>query len=101
MDQRDRIVRRDQRSRYTSHFALMDQVHIDDDTSLRGYVTALCWRSEEGHTLEVSWMHNGQPHSAWFQPSRLSLRSRDGSVGGAQGTEAKAIGRATVPEATS
>jgi hypothetical protein len=41
MDERDRIVRRDPRSSYTSHFALMDQIHIDGDTSLRGYVTAL------------------------------------------------------------
>jgi hypothetical protein len=73
MDERDRIVRRDPRSSYTSHFALMDQVHIDGDTSLRGYVTALCWRSEDGPTIEVSWMHNGQAHSAWFQPSRLVL----------------------------
>ena len=72
-DDRDRLVRRDPRSRYSSPFALMDRVHIDGDTSLRGHVTALCWRSEDGHTVEVSWMHNGISYAAWFQAWRLTL----------------------------
>jgi len=72
-DDRDRLVRRDPRSRYSSPFAFMDQVHIDGDTALRGHVTALCWRSEDGHTVEVSWMHNGISYAAWFQTWRLTL----------------------------
>ena len=72
-DDRDRLVRRDPRSRYSSPFALMDRVHIDGDTSLRGHVTALCWRSEDDHTVEVSWMHNGVSYAAWFQAWRLTL----------------------------
>jgi len=69
----DRTARRDARSHFSSHFALMDKVNIDGDTSIHGTVTALCWRAEDGYMIEISWMHNGRAHSAWFQPSRLSL----------------------------
>jgi hypothetical protein len=48
-------------------------VHIDGDTSLRGHITALCWRSEDGHTVEVSRMYNGISYAAWFQAWRLIL----------------------------
>jgi hypothetical protein len=51
----------------------MDKVNIDGDTSIHDTVTALCWRTEDGYMIEISWMHNGRAHSAWFQPSRLSL----------------------------
>ena len=69
----DQIVRRDPRSTFRSHFALMDTVHIDGDKSLRAKVTALCWRAEDGYMIEASWMHNGASHKDRFQPSRLSL----------------------------
>jgi hypothetical protein len=51
----------------------MDRVLIDGDTSLRGRVIALSWRSEDGNTVEVSWIHNGISHAAWFQSWRLTL----------------------------
>jgi hypothetical protein len=61
------------RSQFMSRYAFRDLVHIDDDTSITGRVTAFSWRVTEEPSIEVSWMHNGQSHSGWFNEDRLSL----------------------------
>lgn len=42
-----------------------------DDTDLAGRVTAFCWRDTDGHTVEVSWIHNGDAKSAWLPAWRI------------------------------
>lgn len=50
-----------------------DAVYIDDDRSMKAYVTAFCWRSESEITVECSWIHNGSSQSSWIQMWRLYL----------------------------
>jgi hypothetical protein len=58
-------------SSFQSGFDFGQCVFIDKDLSLKGYVTGFCWKSDEGPTIEVSWLHNGTSHSVWLQPWRL------------------------------
>lgn len=60
------------RVEYVAPFALRDQVTIDHDPSIIAVVTAVCWRSDDGCTIEVSWMHAGVIQTAWLSPWRLA-----------------------------
>lgn len=51
---------------------IQDQVFLDRDKSIRGYVTAITLR-EKDVLYEVSWLHNGTAHAAWFPDWRLAL----------------------------
>jgi hypothetical protein len=61
------------RSTFHSSFMMADRVHFDGDRDLIGTVTGFCFKYEDGPTVEVSWMHNGTSHVAWFVPWRLTL----------------------------
>ena len=56
---------------FAPYFNFGQRVHIDSDRDLVGVVTAFCWRDSDSHSVEVSWIHNGVSHNAWFHPSRL------------------------------
>lgn len=58
-----------------SQWVFGDRVEIDG-TDVIGVVTAICWRSQDGMTIEVSWMHNGTAQTAWIQPYRLKEAER-------------------------
>lgn len=65
-------------STFQAAFAFGDHVRIDTThpfvstaECLTGVVTGVCWKSCDGHTIEVSWIYNGQSYAAWFQPWRL------------------------------
>ncbi len=55
---------------FHSDYNFGDRVKIDGD--MTGVVTGFCWKYDDGHTIEVSWIHNGAPHTVWLQPWRLS-----------------------------
>jgi hypothetical protein len=55
-----------------STWGLRDAVHIDGDTSITGYVTAILFRVNDPPTYEVQWMHNGDNKIGWFTDWRLS-----------------------------
>jgi hypothetical protein len=58
---------------FCTSLAFRDHVHIDNDRDLVGVVTGFCFTSDDGHTVEVAWFHNGISYSAWFSPWRLHL----------------------------
>lgn len=62
-------------AQFGSPWAIGDRVHMDDDRDLVGRVTGLCWR-EAGHTVEVSWVHNGAAQCSWFDHWRLTVADR-------------------------
>ena len=63
------------RVEYVAPFALRDRVTIDGDTSIVAVVTAVCWRSDDGCSIEASWMHAGAIQTAWISPWRLASAS--------------------------
>lgn len=56
---------------YLSKFALQQRVSIDTDEAIIGTVTGIAFRVTRDPTIEVSWMHNGDAKSAWFEEWRL------------------------------
>lgn len=48
------------------------KVNIDDDQSIVGTVTGFCFRVTRDPTVEVSWFHNGDAKTGWFEEWRLS-----------------------------
>jgi hypothetical protein len=58
-------------SYFNSRYEFGDFVHIDGD-DLVGRVTGFCWQANEGHTVQVSWLHSGDAKVAWIQDWRLS-----------------------------
>ena len=57
---------------YQSEWAIGDHVNIDGDTSITGRVTGISFRYDDGHTLEVAWLHNGESRRAYFEHWRLT-----------------------------
>ena len=57
---------------FTSCLAFGEFVYIDKDDSIKGIVTAVCWKDTGEYTVEVSWIHCGTSQSAWFSTSRLT-----------------------------
>jgi hypothetical protein len=57
---------------YASDFRLAEQVHIDGDRSINGFVTAVLFREPDPPTYEVQWLHNGDNKVAWFVGWRLT-----------------------------
>lgn len=62
---------------YQSAYALGDLVYMDNCASIRGVVTAFCWRVENPQ-VEVSWFNSGSSISAWFPEWRLSKDKPNG-----------------------
>lgn len=62
----------DESTAFHSRWSFGQRVYIDSDRDLKGVVTGLCWKDSDGHTVEVSWMHNGISQAAWIQSWRLS-----------------------------
>lgn len=60
---------------YTTEWPIRSRVQIDGHQDLIGHVTGVCWKADDGHSIEVSWIHNGTSQVAWFQPWRLSATS--------------------------
>ena len=58
---------------FWSHVQLGDHVNADGHKDLVMVVTALTWRDDEGPTIELSWIYDGQSCSAWFHPRRVTL----------------------------
>jgi ribosome modulation factor len=58
--------------RLEAQWLLGEPVHIDGDTSIKGYVTAIMFRETEASTYEVQWLHNGDNRTAWLVGWRLS-----------------------------
>ena len=56
---------------FESEFSFGQRVCVDQDRDLVGFVTGFLWKDSDGHSVEVSWMHNGAAHTGWFQPWRL------------------------------
>ena len=57
-------------SEFRSRWEFGDRVFIDGDQSIKGTITGFCFRPSL-HTVEVSWVHNGDSKSAWFDHFRL------------------------------
>lgn len=57
---------------FRTKFNMRDRVCIDGDASIVGVVTGVCWQDGPGHTVEVSWLHNGQMHKDWVSHWRLT-----------------------------
>ncbi|RAI42648.1 hypothetical protein [Rhodoplanes roseus] len=67
---------------FESRFALFQRVTIDGDVSIVGTVTALCFRGTRQTVAEVSWFHNGDAKTGWFEEERLALEgARDRPAG--------------------
>ena len=62
---------------YESRFDIGDRVRIDDHADMIARVTGVCWKTEDGHTIEASWIHAGANQSAWFPPWRLSVVGKE------------------------
>lgn len=60
------------RSQFVTEFAFGDQVQIDGDHDLKGRVTGFWWTAQEVHTIEVTWLANGDVKTAWFSGWRLT-----------------------------
>lgn len=60
------------RSQFVSEFAFGDRVQIDGDNDLKGRVTGFWWTAPEIHTIEVTWLANGDVKTAWFSGWRLT-----------------------------
>ena len=56
---------------FESRFFISQQVTIDDDTSVVGTVTGMCFKSHIG-LVQVSWIHNGQLQEPYIEEWRLS-----------------------------
>jgi hypothetical protein len=54
-----------------SLYDLRDEVYIDSDKSIKGYVTGFNWKGSE-ILVEVGWIHNGASYSVWMAEWRLS-----------------------------
>ena len=52
-------------------FAFADKVHIDSDRDLIAVVTGFAWKDQQGVSVEVSYIHNGDAKVAWLEPWRL------------------------------
>jgi hypothetical protein len=57
---------------YLPKFNLKDKVHIDNDDSIVGIITAIQWRIESNCSYEVSWFSNGKAESSFIEEWRLS-----------------------------
>jgi hypothetical protein len=57
---------------FESIWAAGDRVLIDSDRSIVGTVTAFCFRLTRAPTIEVSYFHNGDSKTAWFEQFRLT-----------------------------
>jgi hypothetical protein len=60
------------RSQFVTEFAFGDRVQIDGDNDLKGRVTGFWWTAPEIHTIEVTWLANGDVKTAWFSSWRLT-----------------------------
>lgn len=60
------------KSTFHSQWTINDRVHIDNDTSIVGIVTGICFRLVRAPTIEVSWFANGDAKTAWFEEWRLN-----------------------------
>lgn len=58
--------------RAESKFDIEDQVIIDGDSALKGYVTAVIFRQQNYVDYEVSYIHNGASQMASIEEFRLS-----------------------------
>jgi hypothetical protein len=67
-------------SGFHSPFCAGEFVSIDFDTSLVGVVTAFAFRAVQDdvylHTVEVSYVHNGECKTAWIEATRLTRVER-------------------------
>jgi hypothetical protein len=57
--------------KFESRFALFEHVRIDSDTSIRGIVSAILFRSYREPLYEVSWINQGQNQVCWIEEPRL------------------------------
>lgn len=63
--------------KFASIWSFRDRVLIDGDTSIVGLVTAFQFRGDRGEPIvEVSWVHNGDVKTAWFEEWRLKLEEK-------------------------
>jgi len=58
--------------KFESTLSFRDRVWLDGEGSIEGIVTAFCFRETNCITIEVSWIHNGEAKSAWFEEWRLT-----------------------------
>ncbi len=61
---------------YESPFEIGDKVYIDDDRDLVAWVNGVMWHYSDGHSIEVSWMHNGDSKMCWLNFNRLTRVSK-------------------------
>lgn len=55
----------------TSKWHFKDKVVIDEDRSITGIVTGFQFRVTSQPLVEVSWFHNGDAKTGWFEEWRL------------------------------
>lgn len=48
---------------------------MDGDSSIKGTVTGFQFRTTRDPIVEVSWFHNGDAKTGWFEEWRLSLEN--------------------------
>ena len=56
---------------FESAWTMGDHVNVDSDKSIIGVVTGFNFRRTQDPTVEVSWFHNGDAKTAWFEEWRL------------------------------
>lgn len=61
---------------FASNFAFGDRVFMDGDDSLIGAVTSFAWTSTGAVEVQVSWLHSGASHNAWFAERRLTRKEK-------------------------
>lgn len=57
---------------YHSKFKIGQRVYIDDDHSIKAWVTGVLFRGQH-QEVEVSWVANGVHQQVWIPAFRLSI----------------------------